>query len=71
MKNTSGIVLIRCKCGDEILVLPDLKETGKAIDEHVELRLQNLKVPGCTAPEAEGSKRPFNCSGAKNSNSIR
>ena len=53
MKKSKAMVIVRCSCGAEILLLPDLKEMGKAIDDHVELHLQNLKVPRCTAAEAE------------------
>jgi SpoU rRNA methylase family enzyme len=50
------IVKIRCECGDELLLLPDLKEMGKAIEDHVELHLQSLKAPSCTPAEAERLK---------------
>jgi hypothetical protein len=49
MKKSKAMVIVRC-------LLPDLKEMGKAIDDHVELHLQNLKVPRCTAKEAERLK---------------
>ncbi len=47
------MVTVRCSCGDEILLLPDVKEMGRAIDDHVDLHLQGLKSPGCTPVEAE------------------
>jgi SpoU rRNA methylase family enzyme len=50
------IVKIRCECGDELLLVPDLKEMGKAIEDHVELHLQSLKAPSCTPAEAERLK---------------
>jgi hypothetical protein len=50
------MIKIRCACGDELLLLPDLKETGKAIDDHIELHLQSLKAPSCTPAEAERLK---------------
>jgi hypothetical protein len=50
------MVMIRCECGDELLVLPDLKEMGKAIDDHVELHVHSLKAPSCTPAEAERLK---------------
>ena len=53
MKRSKGMVTIRCECGDEILVLPDLKEMGKAIDDHINLHIQNLKPHNCTAKDAE------------------
>jgi hypothetical protein len=56
MKKTKGFAKVRCECGDEILVFSDLKATGRAIDDHVDLHLQNLKAPGCNAAEAERLK---------------
>jgi hypothetical protein len=50
------MVKIRCECGDEISLLPDLKEMGKAIEDHVELHIQCLKAPSCTPAEAERLK---------------
>jgi hypothetical protein len=48
--------MIRCSCGDEILLLPDVKEMGRAIEDHVDLYLQGLKIPVCTPAEAENLK---------------
>jgi len=56
MKKPIGIVKVSCECGDEILLVPDLKEMGKAIDDHVEMHLQCLKAPSCTVAEAERLK---------------
>lgn len=56
MKKSKAMVMVRCSCGDEILLLPNVKAMGKAIDDHVELHLQNLKAPSCTAAEAERLK---------------
>ena len=56
MKKPKGVVKVSCECGDEILLLPDLKEMGRAIEDHVDLHIQNLKAPGCTATEAERLK---------------
>ena len=53
MKKSKVMVIIRCSCGAEILLLPDLKAMGKAIADHVDLHLQNLKAPRCSAAEAE------------------
>ncbi len=52
MKTPKGIIKVRCECGDEILLVPDLKKTGKAIEDHVDLHLQSLRAPTCTAAEA-------------------
>jgi hypothetical protein len=56
MKKSKAMVIVRCSCGAKILLLPDMKEMGKAIDDHVELHLQNFKAPSCTAAEAEKLK---------------
>lgn len=56
MKKSKAMVKIRCSCGHEILLLPNVKAMGKAIDDHVELHLQNLKAPRCTTKEAERLK---------------
>jgi hypothetical protein len=53
MKKRKGLLKIRCECGDEILLLPDLNEMDKAIEDHVDMHLQSLKAPSCTAAEAE------------------
>jgi hypothetical protein len=53
MKKSKAMVIVRCSCGTKILLVPDVKEMGKAIDDHVELHLQNLKAPRCSAAEAE------------------
>jgi hypothetical protein len=50
------MIKIRCECGDELLLLPDLKEMGKAIEDHVDMHLQSLKAPSCTPAEAERLK---------------
>jgi hypothetical protein len=56
MKKSKAMVMVRCSCGDEILLLPDLKQMGKAIEDHVDLHLQGLKTPSCTPAEAEHLK---------------
>ena len=50
------MIKIRCECGDELLLLPDLKEMGKAIEDHVDMHLKSLKAPSCTPAEAERLK---------------
>ena len=50
------MIRVRCECGDELLLLPDLKEMGRAIDDHVDLHVQSLKAPSCTLAEAERLK---------------
>ncbi len=56
MKKSKSMVIVRCECGDEILLVPDLKEMGKAIEDHVELHLQGLNGPACSDAEAERLK---------------
>jgi len=53
MRKHLGMAKVRCICGDEILLLPDLKEMGKAIDDHVDMHIKNLKAPRCSAVKAE------------------
>lgn len=50
------MVKVRCVCGDELLLMADLKEMGKAIEDHVDMHLQSLKAPSCTPAEAERLK---------------
>jgi hypothetical protein len=49
-------IKVRCECGDELLLLHDLKEMGSAIEDHVDMHLQGLKAPSCTPAEAERLK---------------
>ena len=44
---------IKCECGTEIEFLHDVKAMGEAIEDHVALHLKRLKVPACSASEAE------------------
>ena len=53
MKKSKGMVKVTCECGEEILMLPDLKAMGNAIEKHVDLHRKNLRVPACTRKEAE------------------
>jgi hypothetical protein len=38
--------LIRCECGFEILLVPDLKAMGKAIEDHAAEHAKKEKDPG-------------------------
>ena len=53
MKKSKAMIKITCECGEEILMMPDLKEMGLAIENHVDLHLQNLKGPAYTPADAE------------------
>jgi hypothetical protein len=53
MKRKNGIVVVKCECGAEIVLLTDVKAMGKAIEIHVDKHLQKRKAPKCTAAEAE------------------
>ena len=53
MKKPKSMVKIICECGYEILLLPDVKAMGKAIDDHVGVHFHNLKERSCTTVEAE------------------
>jgi hypothetical protein len=56
MKKSKLLDKVTCGCGEEILLLPDLKAMGNAIELHVTLHLQKLKTPLCNAAEAEHLK---------------
>jgi hypothetical protein len=43
---------IKCECGFEILLLPDVKTMGNAIEAHVTQHIRKLK-PSASAAEAE------------------
>jgi hypothetical protein len=50
------MVTVRCECGEDLLLMPDLEEMGRAIEDHVDMHLQCLKAPGCTPKEAKRLK---------------
>lgn len=45
--------IIKCVCGDEIAILPDVKATGEAIEIHVAFHVKGFKGQACTSLEAE------------------
>lgn len=49
----AGLTVIRCKCGAEILLLPDLKAMTTAIETHVRIHGRREKDPFKAASEAE------------------
>ncbi len=53
MKKSTGMTKVKCECGDEILLVPDVKEMDKAIEDHVDLHLQGMKGHSCSEAEAE------------------
>ena len=45
---------VKCECGTEILILPDVKTLGNAIEAHVTQHIQKMKTPApAAAAEAE------------------
>ena len=44
---------VKCECGAEILLLPDVRAMGQAIEVHVALHMQKLKAPAGATAEAE------------------
>lgn len=40
---STGLPLIRCECGQEILLVPDAKVMSRCIEAHVELHKQNCE----------------------------
>ena len=53
MKKPKGMTKVRCECGEEILLLPDVKKMSEAIEVHVALHLEGVQGQPCTALEAE------------------
>ena len=53
MKKPKGMTKVRCECGEEILLLPDVKKMSEAIEVHVALHLDGVQGQPCTALEAE------------------
>ena len=49
----NGLPLVRCECGTEILMVPDVKLMGEAIETHVGLHTRKLKNPVEAEVEAE------------------
>jgi hypothetical protein len=45
-----NLPILKCECGYEILLLPDLKTLGKAIEEHA---MEHNKKYGLTQEEAD------------------
>jgi hypothetical protein len=44
---------VKCKCGKEILLVPDAKVIGEAIEAHVERHKCKVKDPAKAEEEAE------------------
>ncbi|MGD6852067.1 MAG: hypothetical protein ACQCN6_08415 [Candidatus Bathyarchaeia archaeon] len=49
----AALPVIRCFCGAEILLLPDVKLMSKAIEAHVEEHIKNIKNAKKAEEEAE------------------
>jgi hypothetical protein len=45
--------IIKCECGEEISLLPDVKVMSNAIEVHVDLHMLNLEAPVCKEEEAK------------------
>lgn len=52
-QTNSSLPVVRCECGAEILMVPDVKLMGEAIETHVEFHRRKLKNPGKAEVEAE------------------
>jgi hypothetical protein len=39
----TGLPLIKCECGEEILLVPDAKVMGKCIEAHVKSHTETIK----------------------------
>ena len=53
MKEPKAMMKVRCECGAEILLLPDVKEMSKAVEVHVALHLEGVIGQPCTEEEAD------------------
>jgi hypothetical protein len=49
----NGLPVVKCECGAEILLVPNVKVMGEAIETHVELHRRKLKNPVDAEVEAE------------------
>jgi hypothetical protein len=49
----NGLPVVRCECGAEILMVPDVKLMGEAIEAHAELHRRKLKNSVNAEIEAE------------------
>jgi hypothetical protein len=41
--NRTNLPIIRCECGVEILLLPDLAEMSKVVEEHAHMHMENVE----------------------------
>jgi hypothetical protein len=46
-----SLVVIKCTCGSEILLVPDIKAMGEAVENHV---AEHKKKYGLSSDQAEG-----------------
>jgi len=53
MKKINSKVMIRCECGKELMLVPDVKAMGNAIEVHVANHLQKGQASKCTDADAE------------------
>ena len=51
--NTSGLPVIKCLCGAEILLVPDIKVMNEAIEAHILEHTKKIKSPKEAEAEAE------------------
>jgi hypothetical protein len=49
-KNKNNLLIINCKCGAELLLVPDLKSMNEAIENHVAEHVANM-LPIKNAPQ--------------------
>jgi hypothetical protein len=52
-KASNGLTVIKCECGAEILMVPDVKVMGEAIEVHVDWHKQKATNPLLADAEAE------------------
>ena len=44
---------LKCKCGEEISFLPDVKATSEVIEAHIGLHMKGVKGQACTTLDAQ------------------
>ena len=52
-KCKAGLPVIRCSCGAEILLVPNVKLVGEAIENHADAHKQKVKDPEEAEAETE------------------
>jgi hypothetical protein len=52
-QDSNHMPTVRCLCGAELLVVPNVEAMSKAIEAHIETHIQGIKDPKKAVEEAE------------------